>query len=183
MRNYSVDSEYSHVKSKVASAINGEYFPKKEKSFVKLKTKSSKSTNLRQRVCRSRKPVKPANLPLETDFQAYPMNIRTEVAVKLFADTPKRKNSIRSSSVAGKSRSKSKLSKRQQAWITHNCKPVMKELSDYEKFEKVFIQNRTERMAIPGHSPKARAGKEHGPQEGRARFVFSQPFEPLNNWV
>ena len=126
--------------------------PHKKKSKQKP-IGTSVSSKLETNFFKSRKSVKAqAIIDIKADLPTYPKDYRSELAVKLFPDTPKRRNSVRSNSVKAKHLNKKDMVKRQEEWIKRNAKPVYKHLSEYEKFENEFIKGRTERMNLPGHN-------------------------------
>lgn len=99
--------EYSHVPSKVAQIINGSFIEKpkkikkkrlaksvpraKRRNFVLVKHKKCKK-NKRLAKSKTTKVVPESEEITESAISAQPLNIRTEVAVKLFPETPRKQN-------------------------------------------------------------------------------------------
>lgn len=165
--------EYSHVPSKVAQIINGSFIEKpkkvkkkrlaksvpraKRRNFVLPKNKKNKK---KKRLAKSKttKVVPESEEITESAISAQPLNIRTEVAVKLFPETPRKKNSknrvsgaVSHSWNSKQSRSKG-TSQYQASWVARNAQPKEATMSEYEKYENIFVKGRTKRMDVLDHS-------------------------------
>lgn len=126
---------------------------KNKKKISKRPIATSVSSKLEKNFFKPRKSLKAqAVIDIKAEAPAKQKDYRSELAVKLFPDTPKRRNSVRSNSVRTKHLNKINMIKKQEEWIKRNSRPVYKHLSEYEKFENEFIRGRTERMDLPGHA-------------------------------
>jgi hypothetical protein len=172
---------YSHIHSKVAESILGRgsvvsyksmrrtFRPKSEPRVIKnyktvkpkvkthFKAKSVKS--VRRKRCKKKikvsKPKKGIKTEIVTDSanSVQPLNIRTEVAVKLFPDN--KPIDVSGSVFTKKSRAKS-TAKSQSNWIKRNSRPKKPAISEYEKYEEIFVKGRCNRTDLIGHSVKVR---------------------------
>ena len=170
---------YSHVKSKVAQSINGRVpvknywrrrrFKRKAKSETRSKrrsrTKARRAKSIRvksvkayrKKTCKKKAKSKivykkglKTEAISESGYSVKPLNIRTEVAVKLF---PEKKNKDIIGSVWTKASSKRRsTAKSQSSWLKRNAMPRKSAISEYERFEKIFIHGKSERMDILDHS-------------------------------
>ena len=90
----------------------------------------------------------------DSAYSIKPLNIRTELAVKLFPDNASQKPSFLndvSSSLVTKSVGRS-TAKSQASWLKRNAAPKKAKVSDYEQYENNFIKCRKERMQIASTS-------------------------------
>ena len=90
----------------------------------------------------------------DSAYSIKPLNIRTELAVKLFPDSTSQKPSFLndvSSSFVTKSVGRS-TAKSQASWLKRNAAPKKAKVSDYEQYENNFIKCREERMQIASTS-------------------------------
>jgi hypothetical protein len=82
-------------------------------------------------------------------FSANPVNVRKEVAVKLFAE-PKIVDTS-ASMFSKKTRARSTV-KSQTNWLKRNSRPKKTRVSEYEQFEEAFIKGKGNRMGVIDHS-------------------------------
>lgn len=173
---------YSHIHSKVAESILGRgsvvsykskhrrtFRPKSEPRVIKnyrsvkpkvkshFKAKSVKSA--RRKRCKKKLKVSKAKKGVKTEvvtdsaYSVQPLNIRTEVAVKLFPDN--KPVDVSGSIFTKKSRAKS-TAKSQSDWIKRNSRPKKPAVSEYEKYEEMFVKGRCNRTDAIGNSAKVR---------------------------
>jgi hypothetical protein len=82
-------------------------------------------------------------------FSVNPVNVRTEIAVKLF---PEPKNADISPSMFSKQTRARSTVKAQTNWLKRNSRPKKTRVSEYEQFEEAFIKGKCHRMGVIDHS-------------------------------
>ncbi|CAI2386242.1 unnamed protein product [Moneuplotes crassus] len=175
----SKQNPYNYVRSKVAKSINGNgstrsRTKKKSKRRCRRRAKSlqwlrigkarpsrpksvivkkkCKKRKARSKLRHRRRGPKTEAIS-ETAYSYKPLNIKTEVAVKLF---PKKKSRKREKTVSAWTRGTKKTKKTnvqsQVSWINRNACPKKQAYSEYEKYEDIFIKGKSKRTDVVDHA-------------------------------